>query len=79
MVDEDELRRFKEEKDRRKLKVGDDRKKFIDDVFASQINIGTSNQKYPSYIENSEIPTIPINKSMTMRGSHVNLIDLDHL
>lgn len=41
MVDEDELRRFKEEKDRRKLKVGDDRKKFIDDVFASQINIGT--------------------------------------
>lgn len=59
MIDEEELRRFKEERDQKK-KVGNDRKKFIDDIMASQINIGTSNQKYPSYIENSEIPTIPL-------------------
>ena len=78
MIDEEELRRFKEEKKLRKLKVGSDRKKFIDDVFASQINIGTSNQKLPSYMETSEIPTIPI-KSMTMRGGHINVIDLDNL
>jgi hypothetical protein len=80
MVDEEELRWFKEEKEQRKLKVGDDRKKYIDDVYASQINIGTSNSKLPSYLDgNSEIPTLPMNKFRVMRNSMENVIDLDNL
>jgi len=35
MIEDDELQRYKEEKERWKFKVGGDRKRFIDDVFAS--------------------------------------------
>lgn len=40
-VDEETLLRFKEEKEQKKGKIGSDRLKLFDDVYSSQINIGT--------------------------------------
>ena len=42
-VDEQELLRFKEEKEKWLGWVGSDWMKLFDDVYSSQINIGTSN------------------------------------
>ncbi len=58
-------------------RVGSDRQKKFDDIFASQVNTGTVNQKFPSTFEK---PPPKVDRADAFKPDpNLNVIDLDHL
>ena len=71
---------MKRQMEKEKGKVGPDRKKKFDDVYASTINTGTMNQKYPSYFDEKKAAKPYLERSFNPgKDPNLNIIDLDNI